>query len=67
MKHPDTLESWPDCPVKGCKNKCCLSLKSHLCYPHTMEKMTREMLAGMHNSTEDFEEVFFLNLEDLLA
>ena len=28
--------TWPDCTVEGCPNKCCLSLDSDRCYPHTM-------------------------------
>jgi hypothetical protein len=27
--------SWPFCAVSGCKNRCCKSLNSKYCYPHT--------------------------------
>ena len=29
------LQNWPDCAVVGCFNKCCLSLDSIYCWPHT--------------------------------
>lgn len=29
------LELWPDCPVEGCPNKCCLALNSEFCFVHT--------------------------------
>lgn len=29
------LEDWPDCAVRGCRNKCCLRLNSRYCWPHT--------------------------------
>lgn len=32
----EILNKWPDCKIKGCKNKCCLRLKSEFCFPHTM-------------------------------
>lgn len=31
-----TLNQWPDCPVAGCENKCCLRLESPYCYPHSI-------------------------------
>lgn len=30
-----TLENWKDCPVKECKNKVCLALRSDKCFTHT--------------------------------
>ena len=27
---------WDNCLVLGCKNKCCLALKSKFCYVHTV-------------------------------
>ena len=30
------LDLWPDCASPGCRNKCCLSLDSRYCHPHTM-------------------------------
>lgn len=32
---PDDLDSWAKCAVPACTNKCCLSLKSKYCWPHT--------------------------------
>ncbi|PCI31222.1 hypothetical protein COB52_00035 [Candidatus Kaiserbacteria bacterium] len=29
------FDSWPDCPVPGCPNKCCRALDSAYCFPHT--------------------------------
>ena len=26
---------WPKCAIAACKNKCCLSLNSIYCWPHT--------------------------------
>lgn len=32
----EVLDSWPNCEVPDCPNKCCLSLNSAKCFPHTM-------------------------------
>ena len=29
------MKIWPDCPVKGCKNKINLNLNSGKCFPHS--------------------------------
>lgn len=29
------MDSWQDCAVDGCQNKCCLALNSIFCFPHT--------------------------------
>ena len=29
------MKQWPDCPVKGCKNKINLNLNTGKCFPHS--------------------------------
>lgn len=31
----EAFEQWTDCAVPTCTNKCCLSLGSKYCWPHT--------------------------------
>jgi len=32
---PDEFDAWPKCAVPACANKCCRSLQSRYCWPHT--------------------------------
>lgn len=40
----EVLGTWPKCAVPGCNNKCCISLYSKYCYPHTpgIQKQTKD-------------------------
>lgn len=31
----EEFDAWPKCAVPACQNKCCLSLNSIYCWPHT--------------------------------
>lgn len=45
------LEGWPDCAIKGCSNKCCRSLNSIYCFPHTPgNEHVKRMKIEAHNS-----------------
>jgi hypothetical protein len=30
---------WPMCAIKGCKNRCCRSIGSEYCFPHSQDKL----------------------------
>lgn len=48
----DTLNQWPDCARSGCKNKCCKSLNSIYCYPHT-EKEKKQKPITIETTNEN--------------
>jgi hypothetical protein len=50
---------WPDCVIRGCRNKCCLRLASKYCWPHTpgTPQEARETLLATEPTPPEREEV----------
>jgi len=50
-----TLAAWPDCPIAGCPNKCCKSLNSIYCWPHTAARKTYDEIMHDFNKDPEYE------------
>jgi hypothetical protein len=48
-------ESWPDCAISGCPNKCCLRLNSKYCWPHTPGLDQKEVAESLAAETTERE------------